>query len=154
MRPDFGTPNVTNGPLFVPQKFTELQLPKIPEPRRNYTPRSGFITMTSVSRSRATPAVDLTPRDLERGRESSLDRRAVRGRSTASPLQRILNCLHQSDEPMSSKDLAAATGLPVHSISSYIGKYRHEHPSHIAVITQTGTNRRLYQWTGPEESAQ
>lgn len=157
MTPDFGYPTPTTGPAYQPAEFRELKAPAIPVPRRNYTPREGFITMNSVPRRGATttPPVDLSPRDLERGRESSHSRATARGSDPASPMQRIIRCLRQSDEPMSSKEIAAVSGIgvAVNGISSYIAKYRRDNPSHVAVIKRHGTNQRLYRWIGTEEGA-
>lgn len=149
MRPDFGFPTVTAGPAYAQDSFTEMKPPAIPPPIRNYTPRSGFITMSTVRRNPdATPPVDIKSSDLKRGRESDLARRATRSRARGAPMQRIINCLNKSEEPLSSREIGELTGIPVNSISSYIAKYRKDHPHLISVTAQTGTNRRLYGWIG------
>lgn len=148
-------PDAHHAPLFRPAEFREYQPPKIPLPRRNYTPQQGIITMTGTqtSAARPRPIVDLSEADLKKGRAVSHAKRLGKAADPASTQQRILRLLRLAREALTSAEIAAALGLDPCAISSRIGAYRKLHPDHIETIKQPKTNYRQYRWTGPEESA-
>lgn len=73
----------SHGPLFRSAEFREMRPPAIEPPRRNYTPREGFVTMFTPNPGAAAQGmtggpktVDLTPTGLARGRANALAKRA------------------------------------------------------------------------------
>lgn len=151
MKPDFGAPVATNGPTFAPREFKEYRPPAVNY--RNHIPRSGFISMVSTPRpSRAEPSiVDLSPADLATGRASNDAKRAARAADPASPPNQVARLLRLAKEPLTAREIADATGIPIKSIGPLISRINAAAPGSISSSKQPGSNYRLYQWIGETE---
>lgn len=151
MKPDFGAPVATNGPVFAPREFREYHPPATQY--RNYEPRSGFITMTSTPKTtqRLKPIVDLAPTDLANGAARALATKAARAADPASPPNRVIRLLRLAKEPLTAREIADATGFSIKSIGPLIARINAAQPGSINSTKQPESNYRLYQWAGETE---
>ena len=150
----------SRGPLFRSAEFRELQPPKIEPPRRNYTPREGFLTLFSANpgaaaqgRTDGPKTIDLTPTALAAGRASATAKlaakRAELGRppKPTSDRQRILDLLRErAPQALSSRQIADTLGIDVLQVSSRLGPYRAS--GEVEAIAQPKTVHRLFRWAG------
>lgn len=162
-----------NGPLYRPTEFRELRAPLIEPPRRNYTPRSGFVSLfgerpstASLGLKPAPAPIDLTPSDLERGRRRILEKSeqaraateaaaiaaakaAIAAARPLAPLHRILELLRErAPEALSSRQIADALDIDVNQISSRLAMAKKS--GEIETVSQPKTARRLFRWVGAQ----
>lgn len=151
MKPDFGAPIATNGPLFSPREFREYRPPATQY--RNYEPRSGFVTMTTKREApsrQLPPSAGLSHATLVQGSARAAAAAAARTADPASPPSKVIRLLRLAKEPLTAREIHDATGIPIKSIGPLISRINASSLGSISSNKQPGSNYRLYQWIGEQ----